>query len=110
VGVIICYQILFTDVVDHLPQFATLKAIGYHGGFLVRVVLGESLCLALLGFVPGLGLSAVLYAMVDALTGLPMVLTVWRGGLVLALTVAMCLLSGLIAVRKVVAADPADVF
>ncbi len=29
VGMIIVYQILYTDVVNHLPQFATLKAIGF---------------------------------------------------------------------------------
>ncbi|TMQ33199.1 MAG: hypothetical protein E6K70_14430 [Planctomycetota bacterium] len=33
VGVVICYQILYTDVMDHLPQFATLKAIGYRTVF-----------------------------------------------------------------------------
>src|SRR6185295_11209224 len=28
VGVIIVYQILFNDVADHLPEYATLKAMG----------------------------------------------------------------------------------
>ena len=54
VGVVICYQILYMDVMDHLPQFATLKAIGYRDGFLRRVVLQEALILSLAGFLPGL--------------------------------------------------------
>jgi len=29
IGVFICYQILYTDIADHLPQLATLRAMGY---------------------------------------------------------------------------------
>src|SRR5262249_51651808 len=29
VGLVVVYQILFTDVVKHLPEYATLKAMGY---------------------------------------------------------------------------------
>ncbi|MGB8687565.1 MAG: ABC transporter permease DevC, partial [Microcoleus sp.] len=29
VGIVIVYQILYTDVTDHLPEYATLKAMGY---------------------------------------------------------------------------------
>jgi putative ABC transport system permease protein len=110
VGVIICYQILFTDVVDHLPQFATLKAIGYPDRFLMRVVLTEALLLSLLGFLPGFLLSLVGYRVSAALTGLPMQLTIGRVALVFVLTVAMCMVSGLLAIRKVLQADPAEVF
>jgi putative ABC transport system permease protein len=110
VGVIICYQILFTDVVDHLPQFATLKAIGYADRFLVQVVLTEALFLSLLGFLPGFLLSLVGYRVAAALTGLPMQLTIGRVALVFVLTVAMCMVSGLLAIRKVLQADPAEVF
>jgi putative ABC transport system permease protein len=110
VGVIICYQILFTDVLDHLPQFATLKAIGYPNRFLVKVVVQEALWLAVLGFIPGLGLSYGLYQLLAAWTGLPMALTPGRIGLVLLLTVAMCLVAGLLAVRRALRADPAEVF
>jgi putative ABC transport system permease protein len=110
VGVIICYQILYTDVADHLPQFATLKAIGFQNRFLVGVVLSEALFLALAGFLPGLVISGGLYGLVALLTGLPMQFTLGRMAVVLVLTVAMCLLSGLIALRRVIQADPAEVF
>jgi putative ABC transport system permease protein len=110
VGVIICYQILYTDVADNLPQFATLKAIGYRDSFLLRVVLAEALLLALLGFAAGYVLSQGLYVVAAALTGLPMRLTPGRAAAVLALTVAMCAVAGLIALRRVLRADPAEVF
>jgi putative ABC transport system permease protein len=110
VGVIICYQILFTDILDHLPQFATLKAIGYPDAYLVRVVLEEAVLLALLGFVPGLVLSLGLYRVAAYLTGLPMQLTPGRAVLVLALAIGMSIVSGLLAVHKALMADPAEVF
>jgi putative ABC transport system permease protein len=110
VGVIICYQIIYTDVADHLPQFATLKAIGYPDGFVVRLVLTEALLLALVGFAAGYAISLGLYVLAEAGTGLPMRLTPGRAAVVLVLTVAMCAVAGLIAVRKVLRADPAEVF
>ena len=110
VGAVICYQIISTDVSEHLPEYATLKAIGYRDVYLSRVVLTESLWLAVLGFLPGLGLSWLLYRGLDAWVGLPMYLTIWRILIIFSLTTIMCVLSGLLALRKVKTADPAEVF
>lgn len=110
VGSVICYQILYTNVATHLPQFATLKAIGYGDAYLVGVILQQAVFMALLGFVPAVAASWCLYNAVGALTGLLMKLTVLRLVLVLALTVAMCMVAGILAVRKVLQADPAEIF
>ncbi|NMF85945.1 ABC transporter permease DevC [Nodosilinea sp. P-1105] len=112
VGTVIVYQILYTDIRDHLREYATLKAIGYSGGYLFKVVLHEAVILALLGYVPGLILALGLYALADNATAgtLPMQMTLFRVVFVLALTITMCSLSGLISVRKAVTTDPAAVF
>jgi putative ABC transport system permease protein len=110
VGAVICYQIISTDVAEHLAEFATLKAIGYHAGYLSGTVLREALWLAVFGFVPGLVLSWLLYSGLDAWVGLPMRLTIGRILLIFLLTAGMCVLSGLLALRKVKTADPAEVF
>lgn len=110
VGGIIVYQILFSDVSDHLPEYATLKAMGYPNAYLSSVVLQESIILALLGYVPGVIVALGLYAASGAATRLPLQLTPGRGFFVLLLTVAMCCGSGAIALRKVRSADPAEVF
>jgi putative ABC transport system permease protein len=110
IGVMICYQILFTEVMDHLQQFATLKAIGYTNRSLIAVVLQEALLLSCVGFLPGVGLTHVLYRVLAGLTGLPFLLTVWRVGLVFLLTIALAMMAGIMAVRKVLIADPAEVF
>jgi putative ABC transport system permease protein len=43
VGGIIVYQILYSDVSDHLGEYATLKAMGYDDGFVVNIIIQESL-------------------------------------------------------------------
>ena len=110
VGSIIVYQILFADVSDHLAEYATLKAVGYSNAAVSSVVIEQGILLAVLGFVPGLAISAALYDTAGAATRLPMHLTPERILLVLGLTIAMCCLAGLMALRKVRAADPAEIF
>ncbi|MDX2037415.1 MAG: ABC transporter permease DevC [Isosphaeraceae bacterium] len=110
IGFVIVYQILHTDVTNHLPQFATMKAIGFADGYLLRLVLSEGLLLAVFGFFPGLGLATILYEVAGRVTLLPVEMTLDRVVLVFSLTIVMCLFSGAIAVRKLRAADPADVF
>lgn len=110
VGFAIVYQVLFSDVNNHLPQYATLKAIGYADGYLRRVVLEEAVILSLLGYVPGAALAAGLYVLAAKATRLPMHMTLDRGILIFVLTVTMCSFSGLVAMRKLKQSDPADVF
>jgi len=110
VGGIIVYQILFSDVSDHLQEYATLKAMGYTDGYLFKVVLQEAAILAVLGFLPGLAVCLLLYRLAGDATSLPIAMTWERGVVVLGLTVGMCCLSGAMALRKVRSADPADVF
>jgi putative ABC transport system permease protein len=110
VGVVIVYQVLSTDVADHLREYATLKAIGYRQGYFLGVVLEEALVLAVLGFVPGLLISLLLYAAVNGATGLPVAMTAARPFLVLAGTILMCVVSGAIATRRLARADPAELF
>jgi putative ABC transport system permease protein len=110
VGTIIVYQILFTDVADHLAEYATLKAMGYRNAFLFTVVISEAVILAVLGFLPGLLLSWRLYLLAEAATHMPLTLSVPLGAKVLALTVTMCCISGALALRKIRSADPAEIF
>ena len=110
IGVAICYQILYTDILDHLPQYATLKAIGYRNRDVVALVMRKALYLGALGFVVGLAVSAGLYEALHDYSGIRMQFTAGRTLVVLLSTIAMCLASAGIAIRKVVEADPAEVF
>ena len=110
VGAIIVYQILFADVSDHLAEYATLKAMAYSNAYLFGVVFQEAGILAVLGYIPGALITAALYRLAGDATKLPMQMTVPLALYVLILAVAMCCVSGAIALRKVRSADPAEVF
>lgn len=110
VGIVIVYQILSTDVADHLKEYATFKAMGYGQPFFLGIVFEEAVILAVFGFVPGLLVSMGLYAGMSAATGLPMEMDTARAVAVLLGTLLACTLSGAIATRRLAGADPADLF
>ncbi|MDF2387033.1 FtsX-like permease family protein [Nostoc ellipsosporum NOK] len=110
VGLVIVYQILSADVADHTADYATLKAIGYPDIYLIKVVFQEALILAILGYIPGFAISFGLYALTRSATNLPLYITLNRGALVFLFTVIMCFISGVIAMRKLRATDPAELF
>ena len=110
VGLIICYQVLATDIGDHMGEFATLKAMGYPTTFFTTVVVVQALLLSLVSFVPGLLISLSAFSIVNVSSGLIMFLNLQRTASVLGLTVAMCVISGIIALRKLLSADPASLF
>lgn len=110
IGFIVVYQILYTDVSNHLPHYATMKALGFADGFLLRLVIRQGFILAILGYVPGSLAAIAFYKVVQAGTSIPVTPTWARGWQLLGLTCLMCLVSGAMATRKLRAADPADVF
>lgn len=110
VGTVIVYQILYTDVADHLAEYATLKAMGYRNVYLLSVVFQEAIILSFLGYIPGFFLAQGLYTLTRNATALPIAMSLDRAVTVFCLAVMMCALSGAIAVRKVQDADPADIF
>ncbi|MCC6415169.1 MAG: FtsX-like permease family protein [Opitutaceae bacterium] len=110
IGVIICYQILFNEVNDNLPQFATLKAMGHSSRFISGIVFHEAMLMAVIGFIPGALLGQAIYALLESSTQIRMFLTPGRLLLIFALTSGMCLIAGRLAIRKVHTTDPADLF
>ena len=110
VGLLISYQIIYTDLSDQLPQYATLKGMGYQTSYLVRVVLEQAALAGLAGYLPAWLLCLVVYRIIGALALLPLHMTWQLTLLSLGLTLAMCMLSALLAIRRVIAADPAEVF
>jgi putative ABC transport system permease protein len=110
VGAVIVYQILYSDVTDHLPEYATLKAMGFRDRYLLIVVFQESLILAVMGFIPGTLIALGIYRITYIATMLPMAMDLGRIIFVFILTALMSSFSAAIAVRKLQTADPADIF
>jgi putative ABC transport system permease protein len=110
VGMLISYQVIYTDLSDQLPQYATLKAMGYKTGYLVRSVLAQAALSGLAGYLPAWLLCIGAYRIVGAVALLPLHMTLRLTILTLALTLGMCLLAAALAVRRVISADPAEIF
>ncbi|HEV7222048.1 MAG TPA: ABC transporter permease DevC [Pirellulales bacterium] len=110
VGIVICYQILYADIADHMAEFATLKAMGYGNAYFIGLVLQEAVILSLLGFVPGVAVSELLCRFVAGMTGLLVRVSEPTLLSVLVLSLGMCIASGCLAMRKLMSADPAELF
>ena len=110
VGMVMVYQVLTTDVQDHLPEYATFKAIGYSPWYFLSIVFEEALSLATLGFIPGLAISLVLYHVAAEATALPITMPWTRPLMVSGFTLVMCTIAGALATRRLAQADPADLF
>jgi len=110
VGCVIVYQVLYTDVSDHLPEYATLMAMGYRVVTLVGVVVREGLLLALIGYLPAYLAGQGLYWFVRDATRLPVGMDFTRALTVFTMILVMCMLSAGLAMRRLVDADPAEIF
>ena len=110
VGCVIVYQVLSTDVSDHMREYATFKAMGYSHRFFLGIVLEEALILGILGFVPGILVGTTILKGMAMATTLPLQMTFGMAVSVFIGTVIACALSGAIATRRLVGADPADLF
>src|SRR6516162_3925859 len=102
VGMLISYQIIYTDLAEQQPQYATMKAMGYRTRYLVQVVLEQATLSALAGWVPASLIAIVLFHIVGEMALLPLHMTVQLALVSLLLTLGMCLISAVLAVRRVI--------
>lgn len=110
VGIMVLYQTLATQISRYLPQFATLKAIGYSDRFLGLVVVIEGMLIVVVAFVPAAAAAAGVYGLLRAQTLLPIDLSWVRLASVLVLALVMSSLSALLSLGGLRRADPADIF
>ena len=110
VGVIVVYQILYSNISTHFVQFATLKAMGFRNKYLLNVVFQQALILAVLGYIPGFAISLGLYDVAKDATKLPIVMDSSKGLLVFTSVIFMCLTSGFFSTNKLRKVDPAEIF
>jgi putative ABC transport system permease protein len=110
VGVIVVYQILYSNISSHFVQFATLKAMGFRNKYLLNVVFQQAIILAVLGYIPGFAISLGLYDIAKDATKLPIVMDINKGLLVFTSVIIMCLTSGFFSTNKLRKVDPAEIF
>jgi putative ABC transport system permease protein len=110
VGIMVVYQTLATQVSRQLPQFATMKAIGYRDLSLDGTVITISLLIVVVGFVPALVAALAIYSVIRDETLLPVAMTGGRLAAVLLATLVMASISALLSLGSLRRADPAELF
>lgn len=110
VGAVILFQVLSAEITNRLDEFATLKAAGFTTTYIYGVGCQQALLFCIMSYLPALISTYGLFMIVHAFTRLPIVLDGRLALSVLGLSLVMCVGSGLLALRKVKKADPADLF
>jgi len=110
VGATVVYQVLSTDIANRMPEYATLKAMGFSNSFLSNVVLFQAWYLALLSFIPAWILAELLYRFTSWFAGIPISMTFTRMVIVAIAGFVICTCSGAIALNKLRRAEPASLF
>jgi putative ABC transport system permease protein len=109
VGVVVVAQTLYATTVDHLKEFATLRAIGASSSYIKKIIIDQALISAVLGYAIGIAICIGVVGL--AANAGPAIQLPWELAAVVAvLTGLMCIAAGLISIRKVVRLDPAAVF
>ena len=109
VGVVVVAQTLYTQTMELLREFGTVKAIGGSNADIYRILGKQAGIAAVVGFalgaLPSLGIQRLVTK-----AGLQIILTPSFIAIVFAGTIVMCLLAALISFRKVASIDPGLVF
>ncbi len=109
VGTVIVAQTLYSSTKDHLKEFATLRAIGSSRLYILKVILAQALISAVVGFSIAGAIDLALVRMTtDA--ALPIVMTPELTVGLFGLTVVMCAIAAVAAIRVVTRIDPVLVF
>lgn len=110
VGIAIVGQILYASTSTRLREFGTLKAMGASGWVLRGIIIEQSMWMAVLGYVPGMGLCWGVAWWAAATEGIVIVITPLSALLTFGITALMCISASLFAIQKVNRVDPAIVF
>ena len=110
VGMTILYQILVTDIANRLKEYATMKAMGLGQPFIYGIGITQMFIYVIIAFLPAISLAFIIFFITNTLTKFPVELSSDLVLTVGTMTLAMGVLSGLLALNKLRSADPAELF
>lgn len=109
VGIVVTAQTLYATTIDHLPEYATLRAMGAPARYLHGIILRQATIAAGIGYALGIAIAGLVVA--SARDSSAAMLMPWPLAAALGVaTVAMCAAAAVISIRKVMAIDPVSVF
>ena len=107
---IILYQILYSDVISHLPEYATLLALGYPNIYVIKVVFVQAFLLTALSFPFSVLFSLGLYTLMASATNLVIYMTFARSISVLFLSLLTSAFSCYLATNQLRKVDPSTLY
>lgn len=109
IGLAVVSQAIYATTMEHIEEFATLKALGASRRFIMRVIVSEAMACGVVGYLFGLLISAPVLHKVGSV--IPWLVTPpWLPVAILPLALSICILASIISVRAALAVEPARVF
>ena len=110
VGVVFISQVLHGIINDNIREYAVLRAIGYTQTFFVALVTFIAIAIALVTYLPSVGITLVIYGVAASATKLPLILKARYLFTVLTIVIAMSLAAAVYSTKELKRADPVDLF
>jgi putative ABC transport system permease protein len=109
IGLAVVSQAVYATTMEHIEEFATLKALGASHLFVVRTIVAQALACGAAGYLLGVAVSAPLVHQVRS--AIPWIVTpTWLPAAILPLALAICIIASILSVRAALAVEPARVF
>jgi len=109
VGLTIVSQAIYSTTMEHIEEFATLRALGATPGYIVRVIVSQAMLSGLAGYFLGLAITNPMIR--AAQPNIPWISTPWWLPVgVLLPALAMCGLASILSVKAAITVEPAKVF
>jgi putative ABC transport system permease protein len=109
IGLVLVSQTIYATTMEHLEEFATLKALGASKSFVVKIVVAQATAFAIVGGAAG-ALCAI-PAVAFAKNAVAWIYTpAWLLAAVLVPTFLMCVLASIMSIRTALSVEPARVF
>src|SRR6266850_2987744 len=109
IGLAVVSQAVYATTMEHIEEFATLKALGASHGFVMRVIVSQAVACGIAGYLLGVVVSAPVIHQVGS--AIPWLVTPsWLPLAILPLALSICILASIISVRAALAVEPARVF
>ena len=110
VGAVILLQVISTEIVNRMTEFATLNAMGFRRFFVYGIGVLEAAILAIGAFIPGFAAAAGVLWLIERLTHLPTAATPTLAFTVFMIVLGMSALAAASAIRRIAHADPAELY
>jgi putative ABC transport system permease protein len=109
VGIIIITLTMYTNILNRQKDFAILRAIGARRKDIVIIVFYQALVIAVIGIFIGFFLMAMFLSGTHG-SNLPSYMIAWVPPVHAVITVLLCLLGSLLAMRRAIKIEPAAAF